>query len=128
VSDDLMSKGLEIRRKVVGKEYVDRAMESADDFTADLQRLVSTYCWGEVWGRDGLSHRDRSMINLAMIATLNRPHELALHVRGALRNGLTRDEIKEVLLQVTIYAGVPAGVDAFRIARQALAEADREND
>lgn len=118
--------GLEIRRRVLGAEYVDKAMENADAFTADLQSLVTRYCWGEIWGRDGLADRDRSLINLAMIAALNRPHELGLHVRGALRNGLSRDEIKEVLLHMMIYCGVPAGVDAFRIAREALAKYDAE--
>lgn len=127
MSDDTtMAKGLEIRRRVLGGEYVDAAMKNADEFTADLQKLVSTYCWGEIWGRDGLSDRDRSMLNLGMIAALNRPHELGLHIRGALRNNLSKDEIKEILLQVTIYCGVPAGVDSFRIAREAFAKADAE--
>lgn len=122
----MMAKGLEIRRRVLGDEYVDAAMKNADEFTTDLQKLVSTYCWGEIWGRDGLSNRDRSMLNLGMIAALNRPHELGMHVRGALRNGLSRDEIKEIFLQVAIYCGVPAGVDSFRIAREAFAKADAE--
>jgi 4-carboxymuconolactone decarboxylase len=117
-------KGLEIRKSVLGREFVENAIRSADDFSMPLQELVTEYCWGAVWGREGLSRRDRSLINLAMIAALNRPHELKLHVKGAIRNGLTRDEIREVLLQVAIYCGVPAGVDAFRIAREALGELD----
>lgn len=115
-------KGLEIRKSVLGAEFVDNAIRSADEFSRPLQELVTEYCWGAVWGRDGLSKRDRSLINLAMIAALNRPHELKLHVKGAIRNGLTREEIREVLLQVAIYCGIPAGVDSFRVAREALNE------
>jgi 4-carboxymuconolactone decarboxylase len=113
-------KGLRIRRETLGDSYVDKALAEADDFTQDLQQLVTTYCWGEVWGRDGLDRKTRSTINLAMISALNRPHELAAHVRGAINNGLTKDEIKEILLQVGIYCGVPAMVDSFRIAREVL--------
>jgi 4-carboxymuconolactone decarboxylase len=115
-------KGMKIRRATLGDGYVDRALAQADDFTRDLQELVTTYCWGEVWGREGLDRRTRSIINLAMISALNRPHELAAHVRGAINNGVSRDEIKEVLLQVGIYCGVPAMVDSFRIARGVLDE------
>jgi 4-carboxymuconolactone decarboxylase len=117
-------RGLEIRKAVLGAEFVDRAIQSADDFNRPLQELVTEYCWGAVWGRDGLDRRTRSMLNLAMLTALNRPHELELHVRGALKNGVTRDEIREVLLQVAIYCGVPAGVDAFRTARRVFAEID----
>jgi 4-carboxymuconolactone decarboxylase len=117
-------RGLEIRKAVLGAECVDRAIQSADDFNRPLQELVTEYCWGAVWGRDGLDRRTRSMLNLAMLTALNRPHELELHVRGALKNGVTRDEIREVLLQVAIYCGVPAGVDAFRTARRVFAEID----
>lgn len=113
-------KGLEIRRATLGDAYVDRAIANMDDFTRELQELVTTYCWGEVWGRDGLDRKTRSTINLAMLAALNRPHELAAHVRGAINNGMTPDEIKEVLLQVGIYCGVPAMVDSFRTARSVL--------
>jgi 4-carboxymuconolactone decarboxylase len=113
-------KGLRIRRETLGDSYVDKALAQADDFTQDLQQLVTTYCWGEVWGREGLDRKTRSTINLAMISALNRPHELAAHVRGAINNGLTKDEIKEILLQVGIYCGVPAMVDSFRIAREVL--------
>jgi 4-carboxymuconolactone decarboxylase len=110
---------------VLGKEFVEKAIASADDFNRPLQELVTDYCWGAVWGREGLSKKTRSIINLAMISALNRPHELTMHVKGALRNGLTREEIREVLLQVGIYCGVPAAVDSFRVAREALAEFDQ---
>jgi 4-carboxymuconolactone decarboxylase len=126
MNKDLYERGLAIRKAVLGGEYVDRALASADAFTRPLQELVTEYCWGAVWGREGLVRRDRSLINLAMIATLNRPHELKIHVKGALTNGVTRAEICEVLLQVAIYAGVPAAVDSFRIAREAFAELDGE--
>jgi 4-carboxymuconolactone decarboxylase len=117
-------KGMKIRRAVLGDDYVDKATANIDDFTEDFQKMVTTYCWGEIWGREGLDRRTRSIINLAMISALNRPHELAAHLRGALNNGLTRAEIKEILLQVGIYAGVPAMVDSFRIAKQVLGEID----
>ncbi len=117
-------KGMKIRRETLGDAYVDKALADANAFTADLQELVTTYCWGEVWGRDGLDRKTRSIINLAMISALNRPHELAAHVRGAVNNGLTPDEIKEVLLQVGIYCGVPAMVDSFRIAKTVLGDMD----
>jgi 4-carboxymuconolactone decarboxylase len=118
----LFDKGLEVRKAVLGAEFVDKALSSADDFNRPLQELVTEYCWGAVWTRDGLSREIRSMLNLAMLTALNRPHELKLHVQGALRNGVTTAQIREVLLQATIYAGVPAGVDAFRIAREVLQE------
>ncbi|HMN78761.1 MAG TPA: carboxymuconolactone decarboxylase family protein [Burkholderiaceae bacterium] len=117
--------GLEIRRSVLGKEYVDKALAAADDFNRVHQELVTEYCWGAVWGREGLDRRTRSIVNLAMISTLNRPNELKLHVAGALRNGVTREEIREVFLAVMIYAGVPASVDSFKIAREVFAELDR---
>jgi 4-carboxymuconolactone decarboxylase len=122
VDKDMFEKGLEIRRAVLGSEYVDKSIASADDFSRPLQELVTQYCWGEVWGRPGLDRKTRSMLNLAMLTALNRPHELKLHVRGALRNGLTKEEIREVLLQAAIYCGVPAAVDAFRTAREVFAE------
>ena len=114
--------GLAIRSEVLGKEYVDRAVQGADDFNRDFQNLVTEYCWGEVWGDDTLSRRDRSLINLAMLAALGRSQEFELHFRGALRNGCTRDELKATLTQITIYCGVPAGVESFRLARKVLAE------
>jgi 4-carboxymuconolactone decarboxylase len=115
-------KGLEIRRAVLGNAYVDAALKSADDFNRPLQDLVTEYCWGAVWGREGLPRKTRSMLNLAMISILNRPHELRAHIRGALTNGVSKAEICEVLLQVAIYAGVPAAVDSFRIAREVFAD------
>jgi 4-carboxymuconolactone decarboxylase len=118
-------RGLEIRKSVLGKEFVEKSIAAADDFNRPLQELVTEYCWGAVWGREGLSKKTRSIINLAMISALNRPHELKMHVKGALRNGLTREEIREVLLQVGIYCGVPAAVDSFRVAREALNEYDQ---
>ena len=121
-SRETFERGLAIRKSVLGAEFVDKAIASADDFNRPLQELVTEYCWGAVWGREGLSKQTRSIINLAMISALNRPHELKMHVKGALRNGLTRDEIREVLLQVGIYCGVPAAVDSFRVAKEAFAE------
>ncbi|MFA1702027.1 4-carboxymuconolactone decarboxylase [Mycobacterium intracellulare] len=118
-------RGLQIRSEVLGADYVERALAGADDFTGPLQDLVTEYCWGAVWGRDELPRKTRSMLNLAMIAVLNRPNELRMHVRAALTNGVTREEIREIFLQVAIYGGVPAAVDSFRIAREAFAELDR---
>jgi 4-carboxymuconolactone decarboxylase len=118
--------GLEIRKDVLGKEFVEKSLASADDFNRDMQNLSTEYCWGAVWGRDGLPKATRSLLNLAMISVLNRPHELQLHVKGALRNGVTKAEIREVFLQVAIYAGIPAGMDAFRQAKIAFAELDKE--
>lgn len=115
-------RGLQIRSEVLGAEYVERALADADDFTGPLQDLVTEYCWGAVWGREKLPRKTRSMLNLAMIAVLNRPNELRMHVKAALTNGVTREEIREIFLQVAIYGGVPAAVDSFRIAREAFAE------
>lgn len=115
-------RGLEIRKAVLGAEFVERAIDGADDFNRPMQELVTEYCWGAVWGREGLPRRTRSLLNLAMISALNRPHELKIHVQGALRNGVSKAEISEVFLQVAIYCGVPAAIDAFRIARQAFEE------
>lgn len=117
-------RGLEIRKAVLGREYVENSLKNADDFSLPMQELSTEYCWGHVWGREGLSRKQRSMINLAMISALNRPHELKLHVKGALVNGVTREEIREILLQVAIYCGIPAGIDSFRLAREAFAEID----
>jgi 4-carboxymuconolactone decarboxylase len=118
-------RGLEIRSAVLGQAYVDQALADADDFTKPLQDLITEYCWGAVWGRDGLALKTRSMLNLAMISALNRPNELRTHIKAALTNGVTRDEIREIFLQVAIYAGVPAAVDSFRIAREAFAEVEQ---
>jgi 4-carboxymuconolactone decarboxylase len=122
VDQESYQRGLQIRREVLGAEYVDKALASADSFSRPLQELVTQYCWGEIWGRPGLDRKTRSIINLAMISALNRPHEIKVHVKGAIQNGLTKDEIQEVLLQVAIYCGIPAGVDSFRVAREAFAE------
>jgi 4-carboxymuconolactone decarboxylase len=116
----MYDRGLEIRTAVLGKEYVERSIQSADDFSRPIQELATEYCWGSVWGREELPRRIRSMINLAMLTVLNRPHELKLHLEGALRNGVTEVEIREILLQTAIYAGLPASIDAFRVAREVL--------
>ena len=125
MNDDLFETGLGIRKSVLGKEFVEKSIASADDFNMPMQRLTTEYCWGAVWGRDGLPKKTRSMLNLAMLSALNRPHELKMHLGGALRNGVTKDEIREVLLQVAIYCGIPAGVDAFRVARETFAELEK---
>jgi 4-carboxymuconolactone decarboxylase len=117
-------RGLEIRKAVLGAEFVENSFKTADAFNMPMQELTTEYCWGHVWGREGLPHKTRSMLNLAMISALNRPHELKMHIKGALKNGVTREEISEIFLQVAIYCGVPAGVDSFRIAREAFAEVD----
>lgn len=118
----VFDKGLEIRKDVVGAEYVERAMAGADSFNRPFQEMVTEYCWGGAWGREGLSRRDRSLLNLAMLSALNRPQEFKLHFRGALKNGASLTEIRETLLQVAVYCGIPAGVEAFRLARQVLEE------
>ena len=125
MNDELFQRGLEIRKAVLGAEYVEKSIASADDFNLPLQQLVTEYCWGAVWGREELPRKTRSMLNLAMLCALNRPHELKMHLAGALRNGVSKTEIREVLLQVAIYCGVPAAVDAFRVARETFAELDR---
>ena len=112
--------GLKIRKEVLGAEHVDRALASADDFDRDFQEIVTEYCWGGIWGRGVLSKQQRSLNNLCLLSALNRPHEFKSHIRGALHNGCSLDEIKETLLQVAIYCGIPAGVEAFRLAREVL--------
>jgi len=123
---ELFDEGLTTRREVLGDAYVDRALAKSGPFNDPLQELVTSYCWGWCWGREGLEKRDRSLINIAMIGVLNRHHELKAHIRGALNNGLSREEIREVLLQVGIYGGIPATVDSFRIANEAFTEIDAE--
>ncbi|ARP95156.1 carboxymuconolactone decarboxylase family protein [Bordetella genomosp. 13] len=120
------AKGLAIRRAVVGDVYVDKSLNSADDLTAPLQKLVTEYCWGEVWGRPGLDRRTRSFLNLAMLMALNRPNELRLHIRGAVNNGISREEITEVVLQAAIYCGVPAALDSMKAAKEVIAEMEKE--
>lgn len=122
MSKELFEAGLAVRKAVLGAEFVENAINSADDFNRPLQELVTEYCWGACWTREGLSRKTRSMLNLAMLTALNRPHELKMHVKGALRNGVTKEEIREVLLQTAIYCGVPAAVDAFRTAKEAIKE------
>ncbi len=126
MSSETFDRGLAIRKDVLGAEFVENSFRTADDFNMPMQELTTEYCWGHVWGRDGLSRKTRSMLNLAMISALNRPHELKMHVKGALKNGVTKAEIREVFLQVAIYCGVPAGVDSFRIAREAFNELDKQ--
>jgi 4-carboxymuconolactone decarboxylase len=116
--------GMRVRREVLGAAHVDRATAAMTEFTRPFQELITRYAWGEVWSRPGLSRPERSMITLAMLAALGRDHELAMHVRAALRNGVTEQQICEVLLQVAIYAGVPAANSAFATAQQVLREAD----
>ncbi|MDN7227636.1 4-carboxymuconolactone decarboxylase [Planococcus sp. N064] len=126
MNKEKFEQGLEIRKSVLGAEYVEKSIQNATDFNMPMQELVTEYCWGEIWSRPGLSRKTRSMINLAMITALNRPHELKLHVRGAINNGLTWEEIQEVFLQTAIYCGVPAAIDSFRTAKEVLDEMDQE--
>ena len=121
---EVYERGLALRKEVLGAEYVERSFANADAFSTAIQELSTEYCWGTIWSRDGLSRRDRSLLNIGMISALNRPHELKLHVKAALSNGLTRDEIKEAILQVAVYCGIPAGLDSTRLAREAFAELD----
>jgi 4-carboxymuconolactone decarboxylase len=123
MASELYEKGMKVRREVLGDDYVDRALESVDDFNREFQQMVTEHAWGAIWTRPGLAKKQRSLINLAMLAALNRPEEFELHFRGALKNGCTREELKETLLQIAVYCGMPAGVAAFRIARKVLAEA-----
>jgi len=118
-------KGLEIRKPVLGEAYVNNALKNVDSFNKPFQDLLNEYCWGTVWGREELPRKTRSMLNIAMISILNRPHELRAHLKGALTNGVTREEIREILMQVAIYGGMPAAVDSFRIARELFAEMDK---
>jgi len=124
MSNEMYERGLALRKEVLGEEYVARSFANADDFSRPIQELSTEYCWGKVWSREGLSRRERSLLNIGMISALNRPHELKLHVKAALTNGLTRDEIREAMLQIAIYCGMPAGLDSTRIAREAFAEVD----
>ncbi|MEY3497422.1 MAG: hypothetical protein RLZZ202_1047 [Pseudomonadota bacterium] len=119
---DAFEKGLKTRREVLGAEYVDQAIRNADDFNLPLQELVTEYCWNEIWNRPGLDRKTRSIVNLAMLTALNRPHELKLHVKGAINNGLSKDEIAEIFLQSAIYCGVPAAIDSFRTAKDVFKE------
>ncbi|MBM7653169.1 4-carboxymuconolactone decarboxylase [Neobacillus cucumis] len=120
--------GLEVRRGVLGADYVDKSINNATDFNRPMQELVTEYCWGEIWTRPGLPRKTRSIINLAMLTALNRPHEIKLHVRGAINNGITKEEIQEVFLQTAIYCGVPAAIDSFRIAQEVFNEIEMEKE
>lgn len=123
MNKSLYEKGLAMRRAVVGDAYVDAALNANDDdFSRPMQELVTQYCWGDVWTRPELDRRSRSLLNLGMIAALNKPEELAAHVRGAIANGLTKDEIREAFLQVAVYCGMPAGLSSFRVAKQVFKE------
>lgn len=117
---DQFNKGLEVRRKVLGTDYVDGSLARADDFMMAFQNITTEWCWGYAWTRPGLEHKTRSMLNLAMLTALGKPAELKLHVKGALANGVTVDEIKEILLHATVYCGIPAGLDAFKAAHEVL--------
>lgn len=117
--------GLATRKKVLGEEHVARSMNNVNEFNAPLQDFLVEHAWGAVWTRDGLSRKERSMINLAMLTALNRPHELKLHLKGALNNGLTKDQIREIFLQTAVYCGAPAAIDAFRTAEQLFAEVEQ---
>ena len=124
MNKELFEIGLQIRREVLGAEYVDKSISKADDFNRPLQELVTEYCWGGVWSRPGISRKMRSLINLAMLTALNRPHEVKLHLKGALNNGCSKEEIMEVLLQTAIYCGVPAAIDSFRLAREVFSKTE----
>ena len=115
-------RGLEIRKAVLGAEYVEKSIKGADEFSLAMQEFATENAWGTIWTRPGLPRKTRSLLNIAMLTVMNRPHELKLHIRSSFTNGVTKDEIKEVLLQVAAYAGVPAGIDGFRLAREAFAE------
>jgi 4-carboxymuconolactone decarboxylase len=122
MSQEMFDKGRQIRTDVLGAERVNKAIDEADDFNRDFQNLVTEYCWGSCWSREGLSRQQRSILNLGMLAALNRGPEFKLHFRGAIKNGLSMDELKDVLYQIAIYCGIPAGVEAHRIANEVLAE------
>ena len=125
MADDRFEQGLEVRREVLGGEHVDRSLAAASDFMRPMQEFVTEYCWGAIWTRPGLDRRTRSLINLGMLTALNRSHELGVHVRGAITNGCSKREIQEALLQATIYCGVPAGMEAFRVAESVIDELER---
>jgi 4-carboxymuconolactone decarboxylase len=126
VDKALYEAGLALRKEVVGKDYVERSLAEADDLTRDFQAFVTEYAWGAVWTREGLSRRDRSLLNLGMLTALGKPNELKLHLRGALTNGVTREEIREALMQSAVYCGVPAALEAFRMAREVFGEIDAD--
>jgi len=118
--------GLAVRKEVLGAAHVQRSLDNASEFALPMQELVTEYCWGKIWTRDGLPRQTRSLLNIAMLTALNRNHELGAHVRGAINNGVTREEIQEVLLQTAIYVGVPAALESFRVAESVFAVMDEE--
>ncbi len=120
--DELFARGLKVRREVLGPEYVDNSLKSANEFMQAFQNITTEWCWGYAWTREGLDRKTRSLLNLAMLTALNRSPEIKLHVRGAINNGVTVDEIKETLLHATVYCGIPAGLDAFKAANEVLKE------
>ena len=122
MNKEAFEKGLKTRREVLGSEYVENSIKNAGEFNMPMQELVTEFAWNAIWNRPGLDRRSRSMINLAMLTALNRPHELKLHLKGAINNGLTKDEIREILMQTAIYCGVPAAIDSFRCAKEVFAE------
>lgn len=127
MSKEDFERGLAIRKDVLGKEFVEKSLASATDFNRPMQELTTEYCWGWLWGREEeLPRKTRSMLNLAILGAINRNHELKMHVKGALKNGVTKAEIREVLLQVAIYCGIPAGVDSFRTAQEAFNEVENQ--
>lgn len=119
--------GLKIRKQVLGDEYVNQAIQNMDEFSEPLQQLVTEYCWGTIWSDETLSLQQRSLVNIAMISALNRPNELKLHIKGGLRNGLSKEQIRATLMQVAIYCGVPAAVDSFKLAKQAFLEFEEQS-
>ena len=128
MDEAMFERGLQIRKEVVGEEYVDRALANAGEFGRDFQEFLTEYCWGASWGRDALSRRDRSLLNLVLLGALGRANEFRTHMRGALRNGVTPDEISDALIHLSVYAGAPAGVEAFRIAGEVLAESSEDTE
>jgi 4-carboxymuconolactone decarboxylase len=127
MNQDLYDQGIAMRRKVLGDAHVDASLAAATDFSRDLQEYVTQYCWGDIWNRPGLTLRERSLVNLAMITALNRGHEFKAHVRGAINNGVTVEQIKEVLMQTAFYCGGPAALEAFRLAAEVIAQMDAES-
>ncbi len=128
MSSDKFDAGLKVRKEVLGEEYVENALKNVDDFNRPMQELVTEYCWGTIWTREGLPRKTRSLLNLAMLTALNRPHEVRAHVLGALNNGCSRDEIMETFLQAAVYCGVPAGIDSFRTAKAVFADLDQQEE
>lgn len=127
MNNDMYERGLEVRKAVIGADYVNKALADKDEFSGPLQDLVTEYCWGTIWTNDDLPRKTRSLLNLVMLTVLNRPHELKIHLRGALTNGCTKAEIRGAFLQAGVYAGIPAAVDAFRAAKEVFAEQDAAN-